>query len=114
MVREAGLGEVVLMEGGPQTTHTPSLGGGAAAGSGGRGDGARTGRKAGGKASQASQAAGGSGGGKAAGKSVINPLAMVSSSGKAYTALSGCMVHVSLHCVVCRYPCSGGQCGVPC
>lgn len=80
MVREAELGEVVLMEGGPQTTPTPSLSGGAA-GSGGRGEGGRTGRKAGGKASQASQAAAVSGGGKAAGKSVLNPLAIVSSSG---------------------------------
>lgn len=72
------------MEGGPQTTHTPSLASGTV-GSGGRGEG-RTGRKTGGKASQASQAsqaAASSSSGKAAVKSVLNPLAIVSSSGKA-------------------------------
>ena len=100
------------MEGGPQTTPTPSLGGGAATGSGGRGEGGRTGRKAGGKASQSGQAAAASGGGKAAGKSVLNPLAIVSSSGMTYTHPQAVMVHIST--TVCRYPCSGGQCGVPC
>ena len=78
--RDPGLGEVVLMEGGPQTTPTysTSASGGhtSAGGRSGGGEGGRSGRRGTGKASQ-------TGSSKSTGvKSALNPLAVVTSSGE--------------------------------
>ena len=78
--RDPGLGEVVLMEGGPQTTPTYSTstsGGHASAGGrSGGGEGGRSGRRGTGKSSQ-------TGSSKSAGvKSALNPLAVVTPSGE--------------------------------
>ena len=78
MFQEAGLGEVVLMEGGPQTTPTSTAAGGVASGPGGRGEGGRMGKRASGKSAQPNQAAS-SGSTK---KPTLNPLAVVTSSGE--------------------------------
>ena len=81
--RDASGGEVVLMEGGPQimpTSTTSSVGGGRGGGGGGGGEGGRSGRKTAGKSSLTSQASSATG----IKNPVVplNPLAVVTPSGK--------------------------------